>query len=165
MNGTDVIRNSLETGKNWVLGLVNDMKDAPTTFPTPNGGNHPLWVVGHLLFAEGHLIDVFIQGKEHPTAQWNDLFGIGSEPTADASAYPSLEELLGKWEETRARTLAYLDTLSDDDLDKPSHAPAEAQDTFGTVGKCLITLSLHFTFHGGQVADARRAARREPLLA
>jgi len=41
MKTTDYIKMSLEQTKGWILPLVQDMKNAATTAPTPNGGNHP----------------------------------------------------------------------------------------------------------------------------
>ena len=71
----------------------------------------------------------------------------------------------GKLQEVRATTLAYLDTLSETDLEKPSHAEGEMQAWFGTIAQCLVAVNNHFMFHGGQIAVARRAAGREPLMA
>ncbi len=93
-----------------------------------------------------------------------DLFSSGTTPQANASMYPSFDELMAKFEQIRAATLAHLDTLSDENLDKPSHAPEEFGAYFGTVGACFGGMSTHVAFHGGQVADARRAAGREPLM-
>ena len=42
MNTIDFIKMSLENSKGWAMGLIGDMKDAPLTQPTPNGGNHPM---------------------------------------------------------------------------------------------------------------------------
>ena len=67
-------------------------------------------------------------------------------------------------ETVRAETMAFLDTLTDADLDKPSHAPEEMKEWFGTIGQCLAVAPIHFGFHGGQIADARRAAGRQPVL-
>lgn len=72
---------------------------------------------------------------------------------------------MGKFEEVRAASLAHLDTLSEADLDKPSHAPEEFGAFFGTVGACYAAMTTHVSFHAGQVADARRAAGRSPLMA
>jgi hypothetical protein len=63
MKTTEYIAMALENGKGWTLGLINDMKDAPLQQPTPNGGNHPLWVLGHIVRAESDLLDGFILGK------------------------------------------------------------------------------------------------------
>lgn len=164
MKTTDFIKMALENGKGWTLGLIGDMKDAPLQQPTSNGGNHPLWVLGHIVRAESDLLDGFILGKPNRFPELENC-GMGNQPTTNASDYPSMDELLGKFEEIRTATLAHLDTLSDDDLDKKSNAPEEFGEMFGTVGACFAAMAIHMAFHTGQVADARRAAGRDPLMA
>lgn len=164
MKAIDLIKVSLEQSTAWVMELIMDMRDGPTTAPTPNGGNHPLWILGHVTYSEAELRDEFIFGKPNPLAGWKDIFGQGSQPSADASQYPPFDEVAAKFGEIRSETLKMLDTMSDDDLDQPSKVPEEAKDFFGTVGQCLSAIPLHLVFHGGQVADARRAARRPPLM-
>ena len=56
--------------------------------------------------------------------------------------------------------MAYLDSIDDHELEKPSHATGDRKQIFGTVGRCLAAIGIHTGFHGGQVADARRAAGR-----
>ena len=165
MNSMEFIKMSLGMSKGWIMGLVEGIKDAPLTAPTPKGGNHPLWCIGHLTYSEGNLVHAMVQGEANPVAPWKDIFGQGTQPSSDAGDYPPIEEVLAKFAEIRADTMALLDTLSEEDLDKPSHAPEEMKDFFGTVGQCLAAISIHFAFHGGQIADARRAAGRPPLLA
>jgi hypothetical protein len=164
MTAIDYIRLSLENSKGWTMGLINDMKDAPLTQPTPNGGNHPLWVLGHIVRAESDLLDGFILGKPN---RFPDLeqFSMGNTPSTDPDQYPSMDELMANHEEIRAATLAHLDTLTDADLDKKRNAPEEFGAMFGTVGACFSAMSTHMSFHAGQVADARRAAGRSPLMA
>ena len=50
MKAVDFAKLCLEMSSGWVMGLIEDMKDAPLTAPTPNGGNHPLWCLGHLIW-------------------------------------------------------------------------------------------------------------------
>jgi len=164
MKTTDFIKMALENGTGWTLGLINDMKDAPFTQPTPNGGNHPLWVLGHIVRAESDLLDGFILGQPNRFPEL-ECCAMGSTPSTDASQYPSMDELLGKFEEIRSATLAHLDSLRDDDLDQKSHAPAEFGPPFATVGACFAAMATHMAFHSGQVADARKAAGRAPLMA
>jgi len=73
--------------------------------------------------------------------------------------------LLGKFEQVRSATLAHLDSLSDEDLDKQSHAPEEFGPPFATVAACFAAMASHISFHAGQVADARRADGRGTLMA
>ncbi len=164
MNGTAAIKALLEQGRQWLMALISDMKDSATAFPTPKGGNHPLWVLGHVVHSEASVVARFIHGQEDPLAQWSSLFGMGSTPVADAGRYPSIDELMAEFEKVRASTLKLLDSYTDADLDAPSKAPADLKAMFGTVGQCLVSLGLHCAFHAGQVADARRASGREPLF-
>lgn len=164
MDSINFIKMSLEMSKGWLLGLAMDMKDEPLVAPTPHGGNHPLWCVGHLAFAEANLVNVMAQGKENPLAGWEPLFNQGTTPSQDASAYPSFDEVVAKFEETRNATLSYVDSLTPASLDEPSKAEGEAAEWFGTIGACLAAIPIHFAFHGGQIADARRAAGRPPMM-
>lgn len=164
MKATDLIKLSLTNSKGWAQGLIADMQDAPLTQPTSRGGNHPLWVLGHITRAESDLLDGFILGKPNRFPEL-EQFSMGSAPSTNADDYPPMEELMGKFEGIRAATLAHLDSISDDDLDKPSHAPEEFGPFFDTVGACFAAMTTHVAFHAGQVADARRAAGRDPLMA
>ncbi len=165
MTAVDYIKMTLKNSLGWAMGLIQDMKDAPLTQPTSEGGNHPLWILGHIVRSESDLLDGFIFGKPNRYPEYEKLFGMGSTPSTDASQYPSMDELLGKFQEIRAASLAHLETLTDDDLDKPSHAPEEFGASFGTIGAVFAAMSTHVAFHAGQVADARRAAGRPPLMA
>lgn len=164
MNTIDFIKTSLETSKGWTLTLITDMKDSPFTLPTPNGGNHPLWLLGHIVHSESNLFDVFVQGQSNRFPELQNLFEMGSTPSTDPTIYPSMDDLLEKFESIRADVLAHLDTLTDSDLDNPSHAPEEFGQGFSTVGGCFSAMIIHPSFHAGQVADARRAAGRPYLF-
>jgi hypothetical protein len=164
MKSVDFVKLSLEMSKGWIMGLAADIKDAPLTAPTPNGGNHPLWCLGHLVYSEASMISTLCKGEPNPLEAWKELFEAGTKPQADAGVYPSYDEILAKFEETRAATMAYLDTLTDEDLDKPSKAEGDMKDWFGTIAQCLAATPIHYGFHGGQIADARRAAGRSVLM-
>lgn len=41
MKTIDFIRMGLNSSAKATLGLINDLKDWPLTFPTARGGNHP----------------------------------------------------------------------------------------------------------------------------
>ena len=85
------------------LTLLEDMRDAPLTFPTKNGGCHPLWILGNLLLHEGMFLHEWILDGSKPLASWESMFGRGTEPVADASAYPPFIELLAKAPEKSTR--------------------------------------------------------------
>lgn len=165
MKTTDFVRQALESGRSWIDAMLNGLEGNELTFPTSQGGNHPLWVVGHLAWAEAAMVGGFILGEENPLARWESLFGMGSQPVADASRYPAMSELRAEWARLRARTLEVLASMTEADLDRPSKAPAEWAEMFGTIGKVFGVVVNHQMFHAGQVADARRAAGLKPVFA
>jgi len=164
MKAVDFIRVGLEGSARAVLPLIEEMKDQPLTFPTPKGGNHPLWIIGHLAWSEGMVIQQVMLGRPNPVAHWQSLFGMGSEPSADAARYPTIAEALEVFHNLRAETLKVLETLSDEDLDRPSQGcPPELKAFLGTYADCFRGILFNTMHHRGQVADARRAAGRKPL--
>lgn len=164
MNTIEFIRMSLDFSQGWAKSILEDMKDAPLTQPTSDGGNHPLWLLGHITHSESTLLDQFILGKPNRFEAWGELFGMGSTPVPEADRYPSMDELFAQFDAVRADALAHLATLSEADLDKPSHAPEAFGPVFATVGSCYSAMITHVPFHAGQAADARRVAGRKPLM-
>ena len=162
MNAVQFIRLNLEMGAGITLQLLDNMHDAPLTFPTPKGGNHPLWVIGHMAFVEGQIQGMLI-GRPNPLAHWAGIFGGGTEPTANPADYPAFEEARSAFMARRADTLQYLETLTDADLDRAVAVPPELQKHIGTVAKLLFVITANTLTHRGQVADSRRAAGRPKL--
>ena len=119
MHTKEAIQFALTVSNGTVLSAIDKMSGAATTFPTPNGGCHPLWVLGHLALVEG-MIPAVLFGQKNPVAEWQKLFGPGSEPVADPGAYPPFAEVREKYLELRERNLKLLDSLSEEDLDKPT---------------------------------------------
>lgn len=164
MNTIDFIKLSIQSSKNWILGLANDIKDEPLVAPTPHGGNHPLWCLGHLAYSEANLVTTLCKGETNPLAEWESIFQMGAKPSTAPNDYPSIDEVSIKLDEVNATTMAFLDSIDEADLDRASHAEGHWQEWFPTVGHCLSAIPIHFAFHGGQIADARRAAGRETMM-
>jgi hypothetical protein len=159
MHMKDAIKFALGASNRAVLSVIDEMSGAPTTFPTPNGGCHPLWVLGHLTLIEG-AIPAVLFGEPNAAADWGRHFGEGSEPVADASAYPPFAEVKAKYLQLRERNLQLLESLSEADLDKPSLAPPKGREReFATYGSSFLVLALHQMAHRSHVTDARRTAR------
>ncbi len=158
MQTKEAIQFALNVSNGAILSLIDKMSDAPTTFPTPNGGCHPLWVLGHLTIVEGMVPEVLF-GDRNPVAEWQKYFGENSEPVDDSSAYPPFAEVRAKYVELRERNLKILDSLSEEELDRPTKAPPKGREQeFATFGRSFLVLALHQTMHRGHVTDARRAA-------
>ena len=158
MQSIDLVRDNLGKSGNRVLARVEDMREHALVFPTPNGGCHTLWVLGHLAYIETQVIRTFMLGEANPLATWEEIFD-GADVSGDRSLFPPFDDVLERCRATRAGTLALLDSLSEADLDRASaKAPAGHEDTFGTYRLCLQFVADHTYMHRGQLADARRAA-------
>ena len=164
MKAIDVIRSAMLTAHHATLQLAEDMRDAPFTAPTPRGGNHPLWVMGHVAFIEGGIPHILF-GEPHPLERWAPLFAPGTEPTNNAAAYPPYEEILRTYKDLFARNLEILDRLGEEGLDRPTTSPPRGlEDKLRTAGETFLLTALHQMTHRGQIADARRAAGRKPMF-
>ena len=160
----DAIRHSLDVAHGAILQSLATIEDVPVTFPTPNGGCHPLWVIGHLAYVEGmthHLLGI----GANPLADWAKFFDQGTTPVADASQYPPIEEVRERYIELRKRTIQFLDSLSEAELDTPTQfQPAGLEQHFATYGKSLLSVALHQMSHRSHIIDAVRAAGRPSEL-
>lgn len=167
MKATELLAAQMETTKGMVVPMLEDLVDAPLTAPTTNGGNHPLWIAGHVVYSEAALTTTLMFDKPHPFPEWGELYGRGAEPTLDEGQYTlTIPEILAKWEEVRQNTLAELAQLSDDDLDRTvANCPPGREAFFGTLGKAFTAVAVHPVMHRGQLADSRRVLGRPPLIA
>lgn len=158
MQSIDLIRENLRRSEEIVLARIEDMRDHHMVFPTPRGGCHTLWVLGHLAYIEALVVQDIMLGEENPLAHWGEIFD-GAEVSGDAARFPTFDLVLGECRGVRARTVALLDSLSEDDLDRRSANPPEgAEELLGTHRRCLQYAAAHWFMHRGQLADARRAA-------
>src|SRR6201987_5110022 len=165
MQTKEAIKFALTASDRAVLSVIDEMSGAATTFPTPNGGCHPLWVLGHLTLVEGMVPEILF-GEKNVAAEWQPYFGENSEAVADAKAYPPFAEVREKYRQLRERNLKLLESLSEADLDKPTKTPPKGREKeFATYGQSLLVLALHQAMHRGNLTDARRAAGRTALAA
>ena len=92
MKALDAIRTVLMFSDKG-MKYLGEMSDAPLLRPGPWGGNHAMWIAGHLTVVEGRLHQM-LHGTPNPVHHWKPLFDWGSEPVDDLAAYPPFEEVL-----------------------------------------------------------------------
>ena len=163
MKALDAIRIALKFSDMGMKHL-GEMNDAPLLRPGPWGGNHAMWIAGHLAVVEGRLQQM-LHGTANPVAQWKPLFDWGTEPISDVTAYPPFDEVLRAYRELRAKNLGLLEEIGEAGLDRPTKSPPPGlEEVFRTIGQTFLTIALHQTFHGGQASVARRASGRRPFF-
>ena len=163
MKAIDLVRFAMHLTDEGTANLVADMRDDALAQPGGDG-NHALWSLGHLAYIEGSIAQTLL-GEPNPVEHWAPLFATGSKPKADASAYPPFDEVLRTYRDLRAKNLKLLDQVGENGLDRlPKNIPPGFEDAMKTFGHTFLLITLHNMVHYGQIADARRAAGRKPLL-
>jgi hypothetical protein len=158
MQSIDLIRDNLMKSRDRVLARIEEMREHAVVFPTPRGGCHTLWVLGHLAYIETLVVRTFMLGETNPLAEWQGRFD-GEDTSGDIHHYPSFDQVLATCRDMRQSTLTLLDSMSENDLDKVSaKVPAGFEDTFGRHRLCLQYVADHWYMHRGHLADARKAA-------
>jgi hypothetical protein len=164
MKAIDLIRFAMTMANEGTLRLADELKDVPLKQPTSAGGNHPMWVLGHLAWVEGSLQNILV-GAPNPVAHWEPMFGIGSQPTRNAADYPPYEEVVNTYRDLRAKNLGRLEEIGEAGLDqKPANIPPGFEDFMATFGQTMLTLALHQAGHTGQLTVVKRAAGKKPMM-
>jgi uncharacterized damage-inducible protein DinB len=133
-----------------VSAALKDLDEAKIEARIDDNGNSMKWLVGHLASSRyvlaGHLgVDL-----ANPLGE---LFKRGAEPKP-ADEYPSIKDVLSTWTEIADTIERRFEELSDDDLAAPLEGQYPIED--GTVMGAIAFLSLHESYHAGQLAYIRR---------
>lgn len=162
MNASEAINTALSSTQgilNWFLG---DLSDADLLMrPTPES-NHIAWQVGHLIFAEVHLLKDMLPGVQYPELPAGFAEQHNKEAAAKAEGFLPKERYLELFNQTREATKAAVKNLTDADFDRPntgtlaSFAP--------TLGALLLLQSNHTLMHGGQFSVVRRKLNKPVLF-
>ncbi|MEV0134671.1 DUF664 domain-containing protein [Dactylosporangium sp. NPDC050688] len=147
-----------------VRGAVEGLSAQQLTWaPTP-GANTVGWLVWHLTrVQDGHVAEL-IDGAEQlwVTGDWAGRFGLDPDPGNTGYGHTAAqvqlvrpdgpEALVGYFEAVSARTLEWLATLTEQDLDR---VVDEAWDPPVTLGVRLVSVLGDDTQHVGQAAYVR----------
>ena len=162
MKALDAIRTVLKFS-DMGMKYLGEMSDAPLLRPGPWGGNHAMWIAGHLTVVEGRLHQM-LHGTPNPVHHWKPLFDWGSEPTDDPADYPPFDEVMEKFKELRAQTHAFLDEVGEEGLDQPTKCQPPGFSGFETAGKAIIIIAGHACGHLGGLNVVRAAAGKQRLF-
>lgn len=125
--------------------------------------NHAAWTIGHLAWANDNMVRRLGRAPALDDA-WRGLFGMGTAPLPDRSAYPSGAVLLGELEAAHAR-LAEAVAAAPPEVFAAPPAEERMRARFPTVG--IMTAGLmtaHHASHNGQLSAWRRAMGFPPVF-
>ena len=148
----------LEISDTNVMLFRRMVADVPAEqmYRQPNGVlNHAAWQIGHVSFVRAGMVQLLGETVDLP-GEWAGLFAPGTTPSADASQYPSKEELLAAFERSHRRVIEAARAASADTLGQPTPIP-QIRGMFPTLRHLVAgMLTTHDGMHLGQLSVWRR---------
>jgi len=163
MNSREAIKASIDMGKLISVSYLEDLTDEEMMHRPHANCNHIKWQLGHLIQSEHDMIEGCIPGSMPALPEgFNEKYNKETAANDDGSFFHSKADLMKAFEAQRAGTLATLEKLTDEDLQKP--APEEMQGYAPNWGTAFVMQDAHWVMHAGQWAVIRRQLGREPLF-
>ncbi len=129
--------------------------------PVP-GGNHALWIIGHLAVTDDFFADMVDgQGQKLPQ-RYRELFDLGSTPTANEADYPPVSEIREQFAAARQRLISAYEAADEDTLSQP--LPQELSNFAPNKLGLPLTQAWHEGIHTGQLSSIRRSLGIKPLV-
>ncbi|MGY8771125.1 MAG: DinB family protein [Pirellulales bacterium] len=140
-------------------------KDDWFRMPT-EGVTHVAWQVGHLSLANFGLgitkqRELGAEDAGILPKSFSKLFGKGSTPSADASVYPTAEEIHAVYKRVDAHVAKSIQQYDIDGLDEKLEPP---HPLFDAKFKALVFMPQHHMMHFGQIALLRRLFGNSPVF-
>lgn len=162
MTAKDAIKTALTGTQGLLNWYVSDLSDEDLLVRPVPSANHTAWQLGHLIYAEKHLVKEQLPSATYPElpAGYDDKYGAKGA-TSD-SGFGTKADYLALFTQCREATLAALARLSDADLDKPTtgnmakYAP--------TLAAMFLLVSNHTLMHAGQFTVVRRKLGKPVLF-
>jgi hypothetical protein len=163
MNARESIKAGYPQADMITRGYLGDLTDEELMARPVEGCNHIAWQLGHLISSERHMVEAVCPGSSPELPEgFAEKHNKETAEINDPSQFLKKEEYLKVYEAQRAATLKALESLSDDDLDKP--APESMQRIAPTVAAIFTMQPVHWMMHAGQWAVLRRKLGRPPLF-
>ncbi len=163
MNTNDAIRASMDVSLFVLTTYLSDLAEEDLMKRPSPGCNHFAWQLGHLISSETSLLESICPGKGTPLP---DGFAAQHSKEAcgidDPASFCTKQEYLDLLQKARTATLAALESMSDEDLDRPSPEPFRQH--FPTVGQMFTLIATHPLMHAGQLAVLRRQLGKPVLI-
>ncbi len=165
MNRIQFLTDQLDATRRYTLAVLNQLPQELWPIMPAGARTHASWQVGHLVMAQyAHFVrmigtETAVDQSQVDFDRYARLCGKGTSASADASAYPSHEELLADLEITQTLAAQKLREIDDPTFDLPTPHPHYVAKTRWEMG---LWWSRHECLHTGQIALLRRMHGLEP---
>src|SRR4051812_49150838 len=141
----------LKTTREMSERLLADFKTPEEwTFQAHPACNHALWFAGHMATSDNFFLSLVSPQKSKQLPDFQEKFGMGSQPTNDPAAYPPPQSVVAAMHERRQTLLEALDAMNDDDLMKKT--PEGAPEFLPDVASVFELAVWHEGQHRGQLS-------------
>lgn len=151
----------LHQSRKWLIETLDSLSDEQLTHAPVEGGNHALWTMGHLAFADEFFLTKLGNFEATLPAGWAEQFGWGHPCSPNADDFPAISEVREALLDQRAKLLDWLNSLSAEELDAPTGADWE--DFSPTLRALISGAAVHEGTHLGQVMVVRKSLKLPPL--
>lgn len=161
MNLTERLKRGLMHTRGFTDRILGEIRfpDDWIRRPAPQS-NHAMWIAGHLGLATNSFIGFVDPGKKITRDELVPLFGKGTTPIDDLSAYPAPSEVVALLTERGNVFISLLDDLNDEDLAREvPEGPAFMYD----VGAVFQMAAWHEALHAGQLTVIHRMIGEKPF--
>jgi hypothetical protein len=162
MTSTDLLIDAFERIRDAVHPAVNGLSPDQLAFRPDDQSNSIAWLVWHLTrIQDDHVADLDGRDQVWESGGWAEKFalpldttdtGYGHGPEDVAAVKAEAELLLGYFEDVHDKTLQYVGTLAEDDLDR---VVDRSWDPPVTVSIRLVSVIADDLQHVGQAAYVR----------
>ncbi len=163
MNAQEALKLTIGMGQFVGSAYLQDLTDADLMRRAAPGINHINWQLGHLILAEHNQINDLLPGAMPSLPEGFDArYSRDAVGIDDPAAFFDKATLLKAFQQQRAGTLAALDQLTSDDLDRP--APEKYRAYAPNWGALFELQGSHWLMHCGQWAVVRRQLGKPALF-
>lgn len=151
---------ALRFARRYLLKLLDGIPPEKLTYQPFAGANHAMWQVGHMAWTDHYFLANVAKVDSTFEESWNGLFGMGSEPTDDASKYPPIDEVVSVAEKKRGEMIDWLASLSEDEAN--TALPDDWSSFAPTYAALAGSMACHEGVHTGQLAMLRKSMGMAP---
>ena len=153
---------TLAFARKQTLAFLEDITQAKAVHQPFAGANHAAWIAGHIAWADDFFLSTLKPRASVLPETYGKLFGNGSTPMADASAYPTLDRLRENLSHVREEMVAWFSNMTEQQLHSP--LPKELSGFAENFAMLMSTLSWHEGMHAGQLTVIRKSLGMKPKL-
>jgi len=153
-----------KTMVSWVNIYLDKIEDDCLYTALRPGGNHGVWLLGHLIICEDDLSEYLGKGPML-FPEYQPMFDQNRK-VLPVEKYPSISVLRKNWQQVCEKNKVIYSQLKDDELALP-HKKVEGDiedNYFKTVEGCLKNWILHQIHHTGQLAALSAKYKKEKMV-